>query len=83
MHITDRIGYPFLKILVFVICFIFYKYCILVFDLLRMVTNIPIFLVRIKTDNKSNKNFTNIFPNLSVNDKNNICIIVLSIRYSF
>ena len=26
MHITNRIGYPFLKILVFVICFVSYEY---------------------------------------------------------
>ena len=36
--------------------FHFYRYCILVFDLLRRVTNIQIFfLVRIKTDTKSIK----------------------------
>ena len=43
IHITDQIGYPFLKILVFVIFFVFYRYCILVFDLLRMITDIKIF----------------------------------------
>ena len=39
MHITDRIGYMFFKILLFVICFIFYGYCI--------------FLLRRDTDNRS------------------------------
>lgn len=43
MHIHDWIGYSFLKILVFVICFIFYGYCILVFGLLHRVTDIPNF----------------------------------------
>ena len=55
MHVTYRIRYMFLKVLVFVICF-FFGYCILVFDLFRRVTNIEIFLVQIKTDNKSNQN---------------------------
>ena len=55
MHITDRIRYMFLKILVFVIC-LFIRYCILVFDLFRRVTDIHIFLVPIKMDNESNKN---------------------------
>ena len=77
MHITDRIGYPFLKLLLFVVCFVFYIYCILVLDLLRRVTSIRIFFVRIKTNNKLNKKFTIILPSLSVNNKNNICIIRL------
>ena len=38
-----QIGHPFLNFLVFVICFVFYGYCILVFDLLRKVTYIHIF----------------------------------------
>ena len=42
MHITNQIGYPFLSILIFVICF-FYGYCILVFHLLCRVTYIWIF----------------------------------------
>ena len=42
-------------ILIFVIYF-FYGYCILIFDLLRRVTDIQIFQVRIKTDNESNQN---------------------------
>ena len=61
MHITYRIIYSFLKIFVFVICLIF-GYCILIFDLLRKVTDIHIFLFkskrvmnRIKTDNESNQ----------------------------
>ena len=37
MYITDQIGYPFLKILVFEICFVSYEYCILVFALFRKV----------------------------------------------
>ena len=40
MHITDRIRYTFLKILVFLICFVCNIFCILVFDLL---TGIQIF----------------------------------------
>ena len=47
MHITDRIRYMFLKILVFVICF-FFGYCILVFDLFRRVTDIQIFWFKSK-----------------------------------
>ena len=39
----QRIGYPFLKNLVYVICFVFYGYCISVFVLLRRVTDIRIF----------------------------------------
>ena len=60
MHITDQNGYQFLKILLFVICFIFYVYCILVFGLLRRVTDIRIYLFEIETDNKSNQNQINI-----------------------
>ena len=75
--------YIFLKILVFVFFFVFNKYFILVFDMLRSVTDIQIFLVRSKMDNESNQKFTNIFYKLSVNNKNKICIIGLSIRYPF
>ena len=42
-------------ILVFVICFVFYGYCILVFAFLRRVIDIQIF-VRIEKGNKSNQN---------------------------
>ena len=43
MHITDRIGYMFLKILVFIICFDSYRYYILVFALPHRVMDIQIF----------------------------------------
>lgn len=39
MYITYLIGYLFLKILIFVICFVSYRYCVLVFVLLYRVTN--------------------------------------------
>ena len=44
MHITDQIGYPFVKLLVFVICFVSYGYLILIFVVFRRVMNIQIFL---------------------------------------
>lgn len=59
MHITDQIGYSFLKILVFMIFFISYGFCILVFFcfveilLFRRVADIQIL---IKTDDKSTQN---------------------------
>ena len=43
MYITDRTGYSFLQILVFVIYFVSYKYFILAFVLIRNVTDIQIF----------------------------------------
>lgn len=43
MHIRDQIGYSFLKILVFVNCFISYGYCILVFALFFKIMYIQIF----------------------------------------
>ena len=55
MHIRDQTGYSFLKILVFVNCFIFYGYCILVFALFCKLWIFKI-LVRIKKDNKLNQN---------------------------
>ena len=48
MYITYRIRYTFVKILVFFICFVFYRYCMLVFDLIRSVTDIRIFWFRSK-----------------------------------
>ena len=55
MYITDHIGHMFLKILVFVNYFVYYRYCILVFVLLRKIMDIQI-SVRIKKDNKLNQN---------------------------
>ena len=52
----DQIRYPLLKILVFMICFVFYRYCILVFDLLHRVLDIQIFLVPIETDKEPDQN---------------------------
>ena len=64
--------------------FHFYRYCILVFDLLRRVTNIQIFFFGWnKNGYQIDKNFTNSLPNLSVNNKNDTCIMGLSIRYPF
>ena len=60
MHITDR--YIFLKILVFLICFVFYKYCILVFDLLRGITDIRIFRFESKRIKNRIKNLQIFFP---------------------
>ena len=41
IHIADQIRYMFLKLLVFMICFLF-GHCILVFDLFRRVADIQI-----------------------------------------
>lgn len=43
MHKTDQFRYLFLKILVFVICLVFYGYHILAFALLRRIVDIRIF----------------------------------------
>ena len=48
MYITDRIIYTFLKILIFFSCFVFYRYFMLVFDLIRSVTDIRIFWFKSK-----------------------------------
>lgn len=63
MHITDHIRYPFIKILVFVICYASYRYCILVFVLFCRVTNIQIFLFESKRITDRIKEFTDVFPN--------------------
>ena len=55
MHITDHCEYPLVKILVFVDCFVFNGYFILVFVLLCIVRD-PNFLFLIKIDNESNQN---------------------------
>lgn len=61
MHITDQIRYMFLKTLAFFIYFIFYRYCILLFDLLCTVTHIQIFWFeskRITNQNQIYRYFT-------------------------
>lgn len=48
MYIIDRIGYPFLKVLVLLICFIFNGYLILISVLIRKITYIQIFWLESK-----------------------------------
>ena len=60
----------------------FYRYCILVFDLLRRVTDICIFRFESKRITNQIKNLQ-ILLSQSVNNKNYICIIGLSIHYPF
>ena len=82
MHITDRIRYMFLKILVFVICFIC-GYCILVFDLFRRVTDIQIFWFKSKRIMNRIKIYEYFFQLYPYTIKNNIYIVWFLIRYLF
>ena len=56
MHITYQIIYTFLKILVFLICFVCNLYCILVSDLLRSVMDIQFFWFESKRKTNRIKN---------------------------